>query len=145
MGFIEPTEEGTRALPDATGVPAAAHALARAAKRAAECRYEVLTEFADFRAACDRREALNLELRDEMGALFPCQWIRINDIDDHSWAEDDVDEEMFDLELEEAIEHDMEVTESYLDDDDQDDALPWEAPDERWESSRYHMMVYLHP
>src|SRR5215467_6650169 len=70
MGFIEPTETGTRVLPDATGVPAAAQALAKAAKRAVDLRYDALTEFADFRAACDRREALNLELRDEMGVLF---------------------------------------------------------------------------
>jgi hypothetical protein len=154
MGFIEPTEEGTRLLPDATGVPAAAHALAKAARRAAHQRYEALTEFADFRAACDRREALDLELRDEMGVLFPCEWIRINDIDDQSWAEDDFDDdEDLDPELEAAIDHDAELIESsldeddasYFDEDDLDCPSPWEPPDPRWETSRYHVMVYLLP
>jgi hypothetical protein len=149
MGFIEPTDEGSRLLPDATGVPAAAHALAKAARRAADGREEALTEFADFRAACDRRESLNLELRDEMGVLFPCEWIRVNDIDDHTWADDDsyddvyddIDGEELDLECDAAIEHDVLLMESYI--DGADDDRPWEPPDERWESFRYHIMVYL--
>ena len=145
MGFIEPTDEGSRLLPDATGVPAAANALARAAKRAADGREEALTEFADFRAACDRREALNLELRDETGVLFPCEWIRVYEIDDHAWADDDIDDDIddeeLDLDWDAAIEHDVELMESYIDGDDQD--RPWEPPDERWESFRYHIMVYL--
>jgi hypothetical protein len=146
MGFIEPTDEGIRLLPDATGVPAAAHALAKAAKRAADGRDEALTEFADFRAACDRREALTLELRDETGVLFPCEWIRINDIDDHTWADDDIyDDEELDPDCEAAIEHDVALIESYIDGNDQDCPSPWEPPDERWDSFRYHMMVYLQP
>lgn len=150
MGFIEPTEEGLRRLPDATGVPAAAHALARAARRAADARDTSLTELADFRAACDRREALELALRDETDTVFACEWIRVYDIDDQSaWAEDELDEdfdfdddELIDPELEEAIEHDLEIMESSFDDD-AGGALSWEPPDVRWETTRYHMMVFL--
>src|SRR5215475_5276312 len=90
MGFIELTEDGVRLLPDATGVPAAARALAKAARRAARGRGDAVTEFADFRAACDRREALNVELRDEMGVVLPCEWIQVNDIDEELWTEDDL-------------------------------------------------------
>jgi hypothetical protein len=142
-GFIDPTEDGLRLLPDATGVPVAAHALARAAKRAARGRHAGLTEYADFRAACDRRSALELELRDESGAVFSCEWIEIHDIDaaliddDLAWDED---EGPMSPELAASIEHDVEIIESF-NDDDYDRA--WEPPDERWELTRYHIMVYL--
>lgn len=144
MGFIEPTPEGLRLLPDATGVPLAAHTLAQAAKRAAYRRHADLAEYADFRAACDRREALVLELRDETGAVFPCEWIEVHDID-ALFPEDEFDvddDEPMDPELEAAIDHDVELFESFHDGDDFN-RTPWEAPDERWETTRYHMMVHL--
>ena len=146
MGFIEPTEDGKRLLPDATGVPAAALALARAARRAAHRRDASLTEFADFRAACDRREALRLELRDDAGVVFPCEWIEVDDIDDHSCLDETFDlddDESLDPELEAAIDHDAELVESYFDRDDDDHASSWDPPDERWETTRYHMTVHL--
>ena len=152
MGFIEPTQEGTRLLPDATGVPAAAYALARAAKRAAHERDVSLTELADFRAACDRREALELELRDEADAMFPCEWIRVNDIDEQLLTDDDLDSDYdFDLtdddeldrELEAAIDHDAELFDLDLDGDDHDRPWSWKPSDDRWETTRYHLMVYL--
>jgi hypothetical protein len=146
MGFIDPTEQGIRLLPDATGVPAAAHALARAARRAVNQPEVSLSEFADFRAACDRREALQLELRDEADAVFPCEWIQVNDIDDHSWADGDFDadeDEPLDPELEAAIEHDVELIDSYLDGDDYERTSSWEPPDGRWDTMKYHVMVYL--
>ena len=144
MGFIEPTEAGLRLLPDATGVSEAASALSRAAKRAAYRRRVELTEFADFRAACDRREALDLELRDEAGVVFQCEWIEIHDIaevltdEDFDWDDD----QPMDPELEASIDHDAELLESFFDADDYD-KTPWAPPDPRWEMTRYHMMVYL--
>ena len=146
MGFIEPTEDGVRLLPDATGVPAAAYALARAAKQAAHRRHPSLTEFADFRAACDRREALDLELRDEGGVVLRCEWIEIHDIDAPILTDEDLDggaDEPMDLALEAAIDHDVELFESFYDGNDQHQTSPWEPPDVRWETMRYHVMVHL--
>jgi len=158
MGFIDLTEDGIRLLPDATGVPAAARALAKAARRAAGGRGDALTEFADFRAACDRREALNIELRDEMGALLPCEWIQVNDIDEEAWTDDDVidDEDLdpewleaieqqidTDPEIQASIEHDAELLDADLDGEGWNGASPWEAGDERFDCCRYHIMVYL--
>ena len=158
MGFIELTEDGTRLLPDATGVPAAARALARAARRAAGGRGDAVTEFADFRAACDRREALNLELRDETGVLLLCKWIQVNDIDEEAWTDYDVadDEDLDpewlddieqhidrDPECQAAIEHDAELLDAYLDGGGWDRASPWDAADERFDCCRYHIMAYL--
>ena len=144
MGFIAPTELGNRLLPDATCVPAAANALARAARRAANQREASLTEFADFWAACDRREALRLELRDETGGVFQCEWIRVNDIDNHSWSDDDVDDDVdddlydefddddpTDPELAAQVEHDAALFQSWIDEDDLLDTSAWEPPDER--------------
>jgi hypothetical protein len=146
MGFIEPTPEGVRLLPDATGVPGAAHALAKAAKRAINRRDTSLTEFADFLSACDRREALELELRDEADVMLQCEWIQINDLGDPLWSDDEFDEldefdeELLDPELQAAIEHDAELFEEFSREQEYDRG--WEPPDERWESG-YHMMVYL--
>ena len=145
MGFIEPTDEGLRLLPDATGVPEAAYALARAAKQAAHRRRVDLTEFADFSAACDRREALDLELRDEADMVFQCEWIEIHDIDAGVLSDEEFDwddEEPMDPELEASIDHDAELFDSFNDRDDYD-PTPWVPPDERWETMRYHMMVHL--
>ena len=149
MGFIEPTPEGLRLLPDATGVPSAAHALAKAAKRAVNRRETGLTEFADFCSACDRREALELVLRDEADVVLQCEWIQINDLDDAVWSDDDFDdldeldefdEEPLDPELQAAIDHDVELFEDFCRENEYERA--WEPADERWESG-YHMMVYL--
>lgn len=142
LGFIDPTGEGLRLLPEATGVPTAAHALARAAKRAAYGRCEGLTEYADFRAACDRREALDLELRDQTGVVFPCEWIEVHDIDALPFIDEELgweDDEPMCPEVEAAIEHDADTIGSFSDGYDQ----TWEPPDDRWAMSRYHIMVYL--
>lgn len=148
MGFIEPTAEGLRVLPDATGVPAAAHALAKAAKRAVNRRETGLTEFADFLSACDRREALGLELRDEADVVLGCEWIQINDLGDPLLSDDEFDDfdelyddEPLDPELQASIDHDAELFEEFCREHDYDRA--WEPPDERWEMPGYHMMVYL--
>lgn len=154
LGFIEPTDDGLRLLPDATGVPTAAHALARASKDILDERYSTLTEYADFRSACDRREGLPLELRDEAGAIFDCEWIQIHDIQELSALseafDDSVDDEI-DPELEAAIEADAEVIEELHDDtgdydydyDDDYGDEAWQPPDERWDSMRFYLMVYL--
>lgn len=153
LGFIEPTADGLRLLPDATGVPSAAHALSQRRKNEPEAGFRSLTEYADFQSACDRREALAVELRDETGAVFPCEWIAIHDLQEHSSSSapfacgvfDDVtidDElEQLDPEVLEAIEHDAELLEEFNDEDDY--ASEWRPPDERWETMRFYLMAYL--
>src|SRR4051812_9118174 len=74
MGFLEPTDEGKQAILDATGV----HAVC--AKRPSSWRDDPDPEYLEeFQAACARREALDLELRDEAGAVFRCAYMRITD------------------------------------------------------------------
>jgi hypothetical protein len=158
MGFIEPTDDGVRFLPDAIGVSAAAGALANAARRAARGHDDAITEFADFRAACDRREALNLELRDETGVLLEYEWIQVNDIDEGAWIEDDaaddddLDHEWLqqfeqdvdpDPECQAAIEHDVGLMDAELDGDDWSGESAWGTADDRWNWFRYHLMVRL--
>jgi hypothetical protein len=150
LGFIEPTDDGLRLLPDATGVPTAAHALARASKDILDDGYAALTEYADFRSACDRREGLTLELRDEAGVAFDCEWSAIHDIQELASLNDSFDCSIYDEidpEFEAAIEADSELIQELhraIDDpgyDCGDDA--WQPPDERWDSMRFYLMVYL--
>jgi hypothetical protein len=116
-GQFIPSEKGAALMPVLTAVPAAAMALARAAKRIASdgaSRYERLTEYADMMAAIDRREALGLELRDDTGRTIETEWIDIRDIDVLLSLDDDPDDSEYesfddDPELEAAIEHDARI------------------------------------
>ena len=47
-----------------------------------------------------------------------------------------------DPELEASIDHDAELMDSFVDGNDYD-PTPWTPPDERWDTTRYHLMVYL--
>lgn len=156
LGFVEPTEEGRRLLPDATGVPAIAASLNRASRAVGEREEELQTEIADFNSACDRREALSLELRDETGAVVPAWFIRIYDLQDQSWMDDDVDLDA--AEIDDKFEDDTD--DEFGADDDSDvhddelkawlseadlfDGPAWQPPDERWDTMRYHIQLYLY-
>ena len=155
LGFVEPTEEGKRLLPDAAGVPATTAALRRAGGLDDDRDAELTTEIADFNAACDRREALNLELRDETGAVVPCWFIRIYDLQDQSWTDEDAETvaQEFDAALDDELEDELEVDLELHGDDDatrawlQDDLVdesPWQPADERWDTMQYHIQVYLY-
>lgn len=153
LGFVEPTEEGKRLLPDAAGVPATTAALWRARGMDDDRDDKLRTEVADFNAACDRREALNLELRDESGGVVPCWFIRIYDLQDQAWIDEDIDsdETEFDDALDDALEEEFEDEIDFdshapqaLFEDDLLDGSSWQPPDERWDTMQYHIQVYLY-
>src|SRR5262249_47303920 len=95
QGFIEPTELGRGLLADAAGVPAVCAELERARKKAGAAHDEE-AGLETFQRACDRREALHLELRDEDGTNVEIEWIQVNDIQSDPFAgiDDDDDEEL---------------------------------------------------
>jgi hypothetical protein len=98
QGFIEPTPEGAPLLADATGVW---RALAEV-KRGKRARGETGANDDELiLGAMRRREELELELRDENGTLFHCDFIRIYDRFD---IDGGVVDEMSDTEEEEEAE-----------------------------------------
>src|SRR4051812_16317287 len=79
QGFIEPTEEGRPVLADATGVwrtMAEVKRGSRARGGPGENDHDL------FLAAVQRREDLDLELRDGRGAVFDCDFMRVTDLFD---------------------------------------------------------------
>jgi len=138
QGFVEPTAEGRPALIDATGVN-------RVINENRRRRHEQGGEMTDedmrlFRAACDRREALDFELRDETGQLFECEFMRVWDIREMSF-EFEIDAEM-DADLIDEMIDDQEEEE---DEEDRFNSSwpPAPAPDERWDTMQYHLQVHL--
>ena len=77
QGFVEPTEEGKPLLADATGVWRAIARMKRERRARGDSREN--DDHGIVLAAMERREALDLELRDERGAAFECEFIRITD------------------------------------------------------------------
>lgn len=77
QGFVEPTEEGKALLHDATGV---FRAIAEERQRRAHGIPRDRSDLEAFEAACERREALDLELRDDDGALFNCAHMGVYDL-----------------------------------------------------------------
>jgi hypothetical protein len=149
MGFFEPTEAGRQAVLDATGVHAVcATQPIRWRDRHEEPDHEYL---ARFEAASARREALNLELRDETGALFPCAYMRIYD----HWLEwpredddDPLDDPDLDPELRAMMEADNAAIEEWLKEQQEiDESEAWkyadEEPDPRYETAQYTIQVVL--
>jgi hypothetical protein len=80
QGFIEPTEEGRPLLADATSVWRAIAEMKRERRARGQTREH--DDHSLVLAAMARREALDLELRDETGALFEVDFIRVNDLFD---------------------------------------------------------------
>jgi len=167
QGFVEPTNEGKPLLEDATGVW---RAMAER-KRLQRARDGIeLKEDDDLViAAMDRREALDLQLRDENGDAFGA-WVRVYDLFD---ADAGIVEEMGDTEEEE--EADFQIHLSGLSAEEQAEALAqraamkaeveefvaqwleerdesemfkssWPPPlpeDSRWTTMQYHLQVHL--
>src|ERR1041384_7743242 len=72
QGFIEPADGGEAVLRDATGVMRfMAEARRRRGASALASDDSCLDGFA---VACHRREAIDLELRDEAGQVFECEF-----------------------------------------------------------------------
>jgi hypothetical protein len=80
QGFVEPTEEGKTLLADATSVWRAIAQMKR--ERRARGDGPEKDDHRIVLAAMERREALDLELRDEAGVRFDCEFIRITDLFD---------------------------------------------------------------
>jgi len=159
QGFIEPTPEGMAALADATGVQRAI------ADNRRSCRArgggELLRgDLELFRSACDRREAVNFELRDENGELFECEFMRVWDwqeMNSPQWRDDERWEserwlEGLDrarrAELEAEFAEDEELIEELIEDQERDEMFqsswaPDDEPDPRWDTMRYHLQVHL--
>src|SRR5215510_14181549 len=99
QGFIEPTPEGSRHLPKATGVPRAASAgLVRNLTEAERHGRE-----AEFRGAASAREELDLELRLEDGTVFSCDFIRVYDLRENVLSDELLDDEPLDPETQAEI------------------------------------------
>jgi hypothetical protein len=138
QGFIDPTQEGSKLLPRATGVPRASSAgLVRNLSET-----EQRGRRAEFRAACSAREALDLELRLEDGTVFPCDFIRVYDLRDDWLADESLDDdEPLDPEIEAEIEADVEAW-----DEERLGGSAWPAPDppdSRWDTMQYLIQVFL--
>ena len=150
MGFVEPTDAGKQALLDATGVHAVC---ASRPPRSRDGREDSDPEYLErFEAACARREALDLELRDEAGQLFPCAYMRIYD-SFLKWPEetdeyDPLDDPDLDPELRAQMEADRADIEEWFRQSLEDaEADAWkhgyEEPDPRYETVQYTVQVVL--
>jgi hypothetical protein len=168
QGFVEPTPEGMPLLEDATGVWRAMADRKRAQRaRGGE---EMPSDDALVVEAMNRREALDLELRDEHGELFECEFILIHDLFDMNAG---IVDEMSDTE--EEMEAAFEIHLSGLAPEDRAEALAeraaceceieefvaelqaqwkenalygsaWPPPppeDPRWEIMRYQLQAHL--
>ena len=158
QGFVEPTEAGQQLLEDATGVPRAM-VIARKAQRArggtrTKEDHDVFVE------ACNRREALNLELRDDNGEIFECDFMRVYDLQDDSSDElaalDEVDDpteaESCDSTSDDGLGSTAEEIEAmvqqWLEDKSEEEMFhsawpPPPPPDPRWDTMRYLLQVFL--
>jgi len=167
QGFVDPTPEGKQLLEDATGVW---RAMAERKRLRRARGGEELPEDDDLvNAAFDRREALDLQLRDEHGEAFG-EWIRVYDLRD---GDGGIVEEMEDTEEEEEAAFQIHL--SSLTPEEQADAVAqraadkaeierfvaewieerdagemfkssWPPPapeDPRWETMQYHLQVHL--
>src|SRR4051794_1675922 len=167
QGFIEPTPEGRPLLEDATGVWRAMAGRKRAQK--ARDGEESSKDDELVTSAMSRRDALDLELRDEHNVVLDCDFMRIYDLFDLNAG---VVDEMSDTEEEEQAE--FEVYLSSLSPESGADALarrnaidaevdafvaealeqreerqflgsgwPPERVDPRWDTMQYQVQVYL--
>jgi len=166
QGFVEPTPEGGAILADATGVWRALAEQKRVARARGETR---VTDHALVAEAFRRREELDLELRDEHGSRFDCDFMRVYDLFDIAGG---VVEEMSDTEEEEEAEFQIQL--SSLAAEEREEALArrsemdaeieafvadmtadreekmfgssWPPPppeDPRWDTMQYHLQVFL--
>ena len=158
QGFVEPTEVGQQLLEDATGVPRAM-VIARKAQRA-RGGTQTKEDHDVFVEACNRREALNLELRDDNGEIFECDFMRVYDLQDDSSDElaalDEVDDpteaESSDSTSDDGLgstaEEIEEMVQQWLEDKSEEEMFhsawpPPPPPDPRWDTMRYLLQVFL--
>lgn len=167
QGFVEPTPDGKPFLEDATGVW---RAMAEVKRRQRARGGDVLPEDDDLvMAAMERRESLDLQLRDEHGEVFG-SWIRVYDLFD---GKSGVLEDMGDTE--EEMEAAFQIHLSGLSPEEQAEVLAqraadqaeieefvaewieerneeerfrsrWPPPppeDPRWETMQYHLQLHL--
>jgi hypothetical protein len=148
QGFIAPTDEGRRLLAIAAGVPAACARLNRATRRSGG-RHRVVEKNA-FRLACDRREALNLEMRDEDGVPVSMKFIRVHDIQSDPFEDADArDDELVGPEGqmdEHRAELEAEIADVVSELASSVEGEEWKEeldPDPRWETTQYCCMIFL--
>ncbi|HEY4132746.1 MAG TPA: hypothetical protein VGM50_19185 [Gemmatimonadaceae bacterium] len=128
-GGFWPTVAGAKLMPVVTGVRTTSVVLGRKSRELTRAdgtppdsgpefeSYMIeTTEYADYIAAIDRLNALELELRDPHGNVVPNEWVDIRDMDflsDLEMREVEAEDEAsmlvdgYDPELEEAVAHDM--------------------------------------
>jgi hypothetical protein len=105
QGFVEPGPEGRAILADASGVWRAIAEMKRTSRARGD--QPAVNDHSLVTVAANRREALHLELRDENGALFQCEFIRITDLFDIAGGMVD---EMSDTEEEEEAAFEVELS-----------------------------------
>lgn len=120
QGDLVPREGAAAIIAIATAVPAAARALAGAARNVASGQgrgRERLAEYAHMMIAMAQRDALALELRDENGRTVPTDWIELRDMDmseELLELENDTDSIEDSPELAAAIQHDLALIEKWF-------------------------------
>ncbi len=138
-GFIEPTPLGEELLVDAVGVFRICGERWRpfASLEMDEEYFEAFTR------AVEAREAQQLELRDETGAVFECDFIRVYPTA-HSWYDDG--------DASDALDDSPDRWSESVDEDDDSDVEAffesesdgtWEPEDVRWTTMPYFIQVFL--
>lgn len=157
QGFIEPTNEGSAALRDATCVNRVINENRHRRRLRGGDGEMTMEDIEVFQAACDRREAVQFELRDENGQPFECEFMRVWDLHEMNsdqWREDEEWETELHLATmtpEERAEFDAELdeTDEEMREDRAEEEMyhsswpPGPEPDERWATMQYHLQVHL--
>jgi len=168
QGFIEPVSQGKPLLEDATGVWRAMAEQTRV--RRARGGDEATSDNDLVQASMNRREVLDLELRDEHGGVFECDFMRIYDLFD---AKNGIVEAMGDTEeeneatfeihlsslsledrekaLAERAAADIEIEELFAELNEESEEMelfgsgwpPLPPDDPRWDTMQYHLQVHL--
>jgi hypothetical protein len=168
QGFVEPTEEGKPLLRDATAVWRTM-AERRRAQRARDG-VELPGDLDLVMASMDRREALNLELRNEEDEVFQCDFMRVYDLFDYKAGvidemcetpeELEVDYQLFLSEMSPEERAEAEATRAEDDAEIEEFIAAWKEgrdeeamfhsswppqpeEDPRWDTMQYHLQVFL--
>ena len=149
QGFLEPVPEAQQLLVDATAVVAVC-----GKRRTHGPDWRTNDAYlAAFTQAVERREALDFVLRDDSGQTFAHDFIRIYDLFDQSWEDDDDAGDGDDPEPRwaewvpsEEIDADL-FTEMEEEWSSSDDSVrygsSWQPEDERWDTMQYYIQVFL--
>ena len=166
QGFVEPTADGASVLADATSVWRALAEVRRGARARGESKG---TDRTLVEAALQRREGLDLELRDENGIAVDSDFIRIYDlfdieggvVDEMSPTEEEEEsefqirlsalsgearDEMLSRRAEMEAEVEAMVSEMRAEQNERDLGSTWPPPppeDPRWDTQQYLLQLYL--